>query len=254
MRYEAKCENMSQDITKHVLSDCESVGMLFIHVRSFEYFRHHVDESLCALDKKVNELETADEPGAVFLAYHINDLRKRVIEGHMLTLQSMWERGLREMLVSCENKLNNGLQCEYIEKAQWKGKSRKNGAYIQDHFQRLIGISLDSFSSYDDLHFLQTIGNAIRHGDGVAAKDIYDLSPSLWPFANGSSNTPRFNQIDIPLSALKQMIQSVIWFWIDIDNIRCNSFDNKADSIIQKLSGWRGDIARRASERIWSIC
>jgi len=63
---------------------------------------------------------------------------------------------------------------------------------------------------------------------------------------------PPFDEIEIPLVLVDQMIMSVIWFWEDIENLRCNSFRRKHDSVIRKLSKWRAEIDRRSLDRVWS--
>lgn len=243
-------KNSTFDITTFKLNDHECVGLVFAQIPALEHFRHHVvKSSICALDDKLNDLNMSDDPSAVFLVAHIEDLKKRTIEGYILTLQSMWERGLRGMLANCESRMCKGAELNSITHATWNGRSDN----LQDHFLRLLGITIQSFSSFDDLNFLQLLGNAIRHGDGVSAKRVYQRSPSLWPNYVNTSNTPSFDLIEIPEVVLEQMMCSVLWFWEDIENIRCNSFKSKADAVLRKLSTWRKDIDRRDSERIWQL-
>lgn len=242
--------NSKLDITTYVLQDHECIGMVFTHAPSLEHFRRHViNSSIRALEDKLNELNTSDDPSSIFLVPHIEELKRRTIEGYILTLQSMWERGLRGMLTSCESKVHKGHALDSIKNATWNGKSEN----IQEHFFRLLGMSIQHFSTFDDLNYLQLLGNAIRHGDGNSAQKIYQLSPSLWTGMIKHSNTPSFDHIDIPFKVLDQMMQSVLWFWEDIENIRCNSFKSKADVVLQRLSTWREKIDRRDSERVWHL-
>ena len=88
----------------------------------------------------------------------------------------MWERGLRAMLIRREKKLAQTPQPQALERATWGGKSPS----LQDHFVRLMGVPLYAFDSYSDLDFLQNLGSAIRHGDGVAARKVHQLCPKLW--------------------------------------------------------------------------
>ncbi|AQT59010.1 hypothetical protein B0D95_02075 [Cellvibrio sp. PSBB023] len=112
------------DITNYILYDHECFGLTFNQIPALEHFRQHVVKpSIRALDNKLNDLNVSDDPSSVFLVSHIEELRKRTIEGYMLTLQSMWERGFRGMLANCESRLHKGAALESIKKATWNGKS-----------------------------------------------------------------------------------------------------------------------------------
>lgn len=236
------------------------------HVVSLYHFRNQVVlPSLGALSEKIDELHASDDPGSIFLASDFNELKRKTAEGYIIAIQSMWERGLRGMLASCESRICNGSDLEALKTATWSGRSKN----LQDHFLRLVGIPIQSFSSFSDLDFLQTLGNAIRHGDGNSARRIYQMTPSLWPSQHkleqatfielmevevekSVADFPPFDEIEIPLVVVDQMIMSVMWFWEDIENLRCNSFRRKHDSVIRKLSKWRAEIDRRSLERVWS--
>jgi hypothetical protein len=252
------------DITTYALLDAESVGMTFSHIASLCHFRDNVViPSIRALSEKIDEIEGSEEPEAVFLIGDLKELKRKTIEGYIIAIQSMWERGLRGMLANCELRLCNGNALEMLKTAPWSGKLGN----LKEQFQRLMGISIQSFGSYEDLDFLQALGNAIRHGDGNSARRVYKLSPSLWPVWSHSVQdallglpvrdredvTPSFDLIELSPEVLAQMIQSVLWFWEDVENVRCNSFKRKHDSVIRKLSTWTAEIARRNSERAWNM-
>ena len=131
-----------------------------------------------------------------------------------------------------------------------------------------MGVPVQAFDSYPDLDLLQNLGSAIRHGDGAAARKVHHSCPGLWfnwlppgetitagPFRinipiDGPKH-PSFNTITLPEAVLAQMIQSVMWFWEDIEGIRCNSFKQRDSTVDTKISNWRLNRKNRHSARIW---
>lgn len=67
---------------------------------------------------------------------------------------------------------------------------------------------------------------------------------------DGPKNPP-FDSITLPECLLEQMIQSVIWFWEDIEHMRCNSFKRKHRSVVAKISTWQASRAYRDGSRVW---
>lgn len=51
---------------------------------------------------------------------------------------------------------------------------------------------------------------------------------------------------------LEQMIQSVLWFWEDVDFVRCNSFRRKDPSTERFLDELRAARDQRDSLRVWN--
>ncbi len=253
------------DITEYVWLDHDSVGFPGSHVNSLLLFRDRVIRpSLRALDRKINALRKNNNDIDDFFAEDLAEIFQATVEGYLLTIQSMWERGVRGMLISREKKLCKGIEVAALERATWGGNRRN----LQHHFTRLMGISLYSFDTYTDLDLLQSFGNAIRHGDGEAARRVYRLCPSLWwnrmepgevfmagpcqiSVPSDGPKHPDFASITLSETVLKQMIQSVLWFWEDIENMRCNSFRLKAPSVVQNLAAWHEARLRRESKRIW---
>ena len=258
------------DLTTHLVRDHESLGHPAGHGRSLELFRDSVIlPSLRVLDRKITELRSSDDPGDDFFAEDLAELFQATVEGYLLTVQSMWERGLRSLLIRREKRLNAGARIADIERASWRcppgGKQDLHG-----HFDRLIGLPLQSFSeSYEDLDLLQSFGNAIRHGDGDAARRVHERCPSLWwnwvgpgevlfadPFhvtmPLDAAKHPAFDDITLPEQVLEQMVQSVLWFWADLDSLRCNAFANKAPSVLARVAAWPAEREARARARIWS--
>ncbi|MGQ0597129.1 hypothetical protein [Aquabacterium sp.] len=254
------------DIATYAWLDPDSVGSPTSREHSLALLRDSViHPSLRALDAEIDALRKSDEPAADFYAEDLADLFQTTVEGYLLTVQSMWERGLRGMLILRENALSKGANLTTVERASWVGQSPN----LHDHFERLMGVSLQSFDSYADLDLLQSFGNAIRHGDGSAARRVHQLCPSLWwnwmapgetlvagPFRitmpEDSPKHPSFASITLPESVLDQMIESVLWFWEDIENMRCNSFRQKHVSVVQSLASWEEKRQRRQGNRMWS--
>ena len=253
------------DITNYAWLDHDSIGLPGSHLESLKLFRDSVVQpSLQALDAEITKLQGSNDPAAVFIYDEYAALFQTTVESYLIAVQSMWERGLRAMLIQREKKLTQTSQPLVLERATWGGKSPS----LQDHFFRLMGIPLHAFDSYPDLDLLQSLGNAIRHGDGAAARKVHQLCPNLWfnwiapgeeivagPFRmvaphDGPRNPP-FDLITLPESVLGQMIQSVMWFWEDIENMRCNSLKRKHHSVVAKISAWQASRAHRQSSRVW---
>lgn len=258
------------DLTTHQVLDHESMGFPGSRGRSLELFRDSVIRpSLLALDVRIEELRSTDDPGDDFFAEDLAELFQATVEGYLLTVQSMWERGLRSLLIGRDKRLNRGARITDIERASWRGPAGGQRD-LHGHFERLVGLPLQSFGEiYEDLDLLQSFGNAIRHGDGDAARRVHGRCPSLWwnwvgpgevlcagPFhitvPLDAAKHPAFDDISLPEQVLEQMIQSVTWFWQDLENLRCNAFANKAPSVQARLAGWPAERATRAAMRIWS--
>jgi len=258
-------DQSDSDITNYAWLDHDSIGFPDSHLASLKLFRESVVQpSLQALDVEITKLQGSDDPAAVFFSDDYAALFQTTVEGYLIAVQSMWERGLRAMLIRRERKLAQTPQPQALERATWGGKSPS----LQDHFVRLMGVPLYAFDSYSDLDFLQNLGSAIRHGDGAAARKVHQLCPKLWfnwiapgeeivagPFRviapyDGPKNPP-FGSITLPESVLEQMIQSVMWFWEDIENMRCNSFKCKHHSVLAKISAWHASRLHRHNSRVW---
>lgn len=255
------------DITNYAWLDHESIGFPDRHVESLKLFRDSVvHPSLKALDAEIETLRRSNDPAADFFIDDYAALFQTTVEGYLIAVQSMWERGLRALLIQREKRLTPNPQLRNLEHANWSGSKAPT---LQDHFERLMGFSLQNFDSYKDLDLLQSLGSAIRHGDGAAARKVHQLCPNLWfnwvgageeivagPFRIAASpdgpKHPPFESITLPEAVLKQMIQSVMWFWDDVENIRCNSFKSKHPSIVTKLSNWRAARPSRKGSRIWN--
>lgn len=254
------------DIQQFVFLDHESLGFPAGHARSLQLFRDSVVlPSLRAVDREIEENARSDDPGAVFFESDLADLFQATVESYLLAVQSMWERGLRSLLVSREKRLHGGGEVNALQKATWSNGINS----LHCHFERLLTVPITAFDSYDDLNLLQNLGNAIRHGDGPSAKRVHELAPTLWFgwLAPGTSiqagpynitvppdvpKFPSFDDVTLQKIVLEQMIQSVADFWEDLECMRCNSFRNKHESVVRHLEVWNEERRHRRIKRVWT--
>jgi hypothetical protein len=231
-----------------------------------ELFRTKVIRpSLAALDHELHVLRQSEDPSWVFLEDDYVELFDRTLQGYLLATQSMWERGLRALLVERDKRLYRGANVKALQRAHW---TQTHGG-LQSYFNDLLGIELTAFDTYIDLDLLQNLGNAIRHGDGASSQKVYMMCPGLWqqwlppgsvieggPFTIrvplDAPAVPSFESITLPQALLEQLVQSVIWFWDDIEHMRCNSFSRKHPTVEKKIEQWKADRQRRSSNRFWS--
>lgn len=254
------------DIHQYALLHHESLEFPHSHRRSLKLFKDSVvHPSLRSLASAIDANNRDDDPAAVFFVEDLADLFQTTVESYLLAVQSMWERGLRDLLVTREKQLKTGIDITELQKANWSGKRGS----LQICFEQLLGLPMTAFDSYADLDLLQHLGNAIRHGDGRSAKQIHILAPSLWfnwlgpgetvhagPFTivvpNDAPKHPSFKEVTLEERLLEQMIQSVGNFWGDLEYIRCNSFRNKSDSTIRHIEQWAAERSARQTNRIWN--
>lgn len=187
------------------------------------------------------------------------------IESYLISVQSMWERGLCKLLISREKSLLGKDGGSALQRATWSSGTKS----LQFHFERLIGFPITAVGTYEDLDLLQNLGNAIRHGDGPSAERVHKLAPSLWwnwiapnetlqagPFTVEASDSvskhPSFDIISLGKSVLEQMMQAVCEFWQDLEYMRCNSFRNKHESTLRQMSAWAEERRGRRKKRVWT--
>lgn len=256
------------DVCTYAWLDHESIAFPGAHSRALELFRDSVVRaSLQAVDREIDDNARSRDIGSEFLEGDLADLHHATVQGYLLTVQAMWERGLRRLLVKREKRLCGGESVERVYKALWTKPGAPKG--LQWHFQRLLGLPMDAFDSYADLDLLQNLGNAIRHGDGQSAQRVHELAPSLWWswFPPGETymagpyeitvpadwpKFPSFDKVTLTQELLEQMIQSVLDFWEDLEQIRCNSFHAKHFTVERRLAAWPGDRVKRRTSRVWT--
>lgn len=254
------------DLCGFSLLEHNSLGHPGAHSRSLELFRDNVIRpSLRALDAERIRLSDSDDPTAVFLLSDLDELFQISVEGYLLTVQSMWEKGLRSLLIAREHQLCEGKAASEIQRAVWRGPKRSD---LHAHFERLMGFSIAACDVYADLHLLQCIASAARHGDGPSAKRLQELCPGLWWSWSDAPQTlvaepshfrsPTATQEHTPISLIKepealleQMTQAVTWFWEDMEYLRCMSFRRRHISVESRLRCWPVERALRASRRYW---
>jgi hypothetical protein len=255
------------DLRHFAWLDHESIEHPEGHARSLELFRDSVVRpSLLAIDREIEEVDKSDEDAAACFRGDLEDLFQATVEGYVLAVQSMWERALRSLLIAREKMLCQGAQRAAIEQAPWSGGRKPN---LQQHFERLLGVPITAFDSFEDLDLLQNLGSAIRHGDGAAARKVHERAPSLWwnwlppgesvdvgPFnftvPSDWPEHPSFGKVTLTQAVLEQMIQSVTEFWVDLESMRCNSFKRKSESVQRRLDAWPAERARRKLSRFWT--
>jgi hypothetical protein len=256
------------DTNTFTWADYEPVGFPTCHITALELYRDNVaHSSLKVLSDKIDELQKCDDAVALFALHDYEPMYQSTVEGYLLIVQSMWERGLRGMLNGRAKQLSKGdSYIGLLHQASWSGKKQPD---LHHYFYELMGLPLRSFDSYDDLDLLQMFGNVLRHGDGHAARKLHRRCPSLWlnlgpgaysaarepfsaKFSSGSLKYPSVADITLPAIVFEQMVQSVVWFWEDIEYIRCNSFKRKHPSVVKKLDQHRLDRLNRSGKRVWN--
>jgi len=253
------------DIYQFVLLNHDSIGSPTSHVRALQLFRDSVVRpSLQEIDREIEENARSDDPASVFYESDLADLFQATVESYLLSVQSMWERGLRKLLVSRERCLFGREEVNVLRRAIWSREARS----LQFHFERLLGFPMAALDSYEDLDLLQNLGNAIRHGDGPSAERVHKLAPSLWwnwiapgetlqagPLTitapDDAPKHPSFDIVSLGESVLEQMMQSVCDFWQDLEYVRCNSFRNKHESTVRQMIAWAEERRCRKTMRVW---
>jgi len=267
LQYTHRMPNSVFDPAQHIFPDSEAIRQAITHVYALEMFAQSVVQpSLAALDRQLETADQSDEPAADFMYADLADLFHSTVEGYLLTVQSMWERSLRRMLVECDKRLCAGQNESAIQKARWE---RDTSRGLQAHFHRLLGFRMSDMYAYGDLDLLQNLGNAIRHGDGPSARRVHELAPNLWHqwLARGTLIQVGPYDITIPLSEppqpsfetatlnealLKQMISAVVDFWMDLESLRCHSFRAIHPSTVEQLRAWAQEREARRAVRDWT--
>jgi len=225
------------------------------------YLDSVVTPAMDTIDARHDELSLSAEPGAAFMQSDVEDLRRSSVEAFALSIQSLWERQMREFLKGCARDLKRG-------DALVNSLATDDWTKLAKHFCDLRGLPLQAFDSFEDLELLQLLGNACRHGDGKSAKMLYDRWPELWqmwpptlpdlwggpPLKNVPTHPP-FAQISVPRALLDRLAHAVIWFWEDHNYVYTNSIKSKHESVPRTLQGMREDRARRPPRQsIKALC
>jgi len=220
------------------------------------YLENVVTPALDAIEVRLDEMSRSNEAADVFGLDGMKALQRSTIEAFALSLQSMWERQLREFLKSCARELKRPEgQVKELEGAKWETLLKR--------FHELRGLPLNAFDSFRELELLQLLGNACRHGDGPSTETLSQRWPELWPDLpwsdaplvprpaplgpDGASRiTSRsFSEVSLSRSLLVQLTYAVIWFWEDHNYIYTNSITVKHSSVDGALAKMRDERARR---------
>jgi len=256
------------DIEGHTWVDHDTVGLPTEHIVALELYRDSVvAPSLASLDRRISELQARENETDVFLLDDYGSLFQATVEGYLLAVQSMWERGLRAMLIKRASRRPAGdSHPRAIKKAYWKTLRTDD---LHAHFERLMGVPLQAFDSYADLDLLQLLGSALRHGDGPSAQEVHRRSPSLWfnwappgtlmefgmfriEIPADAPSHPSISKATLSSTLLEQMIHSVIWFWCDIEFVRLNSLGRQDAGVREELARYRAERAQRVDSRVWT--
>lgn len=225
---------------------------------ALELFRDKViSPSLAELEATIDRLQASADDLDAFVLIDLEPLHQRTLEGYALAVQSMFERSLRGMLqraaASIFSKDTQPTWNELIRRATWSG----SGDTLQKLFCKLMEFSLRKLDPNGDLDLLQELGSAMRHGDGRAAETIHRWCRELWinwlppghvleidgrriiRVRDDAPAHPSIEAISFPRSLLEQMILAVLWFWCDIEYLRCRSFRACAPSTVRHLDAER---------------
>jgi hypothetical protein len=245
------------DIETFTWSNLQADIFLGQHARAMRlYLESVVTPALDAIDARLDEMSRSDEPADVFGLGGMNALRRSTIEAFALSLQSLWERQLREFLKGCARELKRPAdEVQELERANWEKLLKR--------FQELRGLPLDAFDSFRELELLHLLGNACRHGDGSSARILSDRWPEFWPnrpwfddplalrpaplppYVAPPITSRSFSEASLPRSLLVRLTHAVIWFWEDHNYIYTNSITPKHSNIDGALAKMREERARR---------
>ncbi|WP_457446525.1 hypothetical protein [Roseateles sp. P5_E4] len=215
-----------------------------------------INPSLDAIEARIGHAQREEGLAADFELIDLEPLHSSTLQGYTLTVQSVWERQLRGYLIACAKE--QGWDGEKIDKLQ-----RKDWDWLCKRFKDLKGVALEAFPSFSDLDLLMLLGHACRHGDGAAARKLFDRCPGLWvnwppalpdgwpgePLKNVPSYPP-FKDVTLTRDLLTQMVIGVIWFWEDWELIYTNSLKRKHWSVHETVKQMRRRRAERV--RVWS--
>ena len=115
----------------------------------------------------------SSEPIDAFRLSDTQDLIAETLKAFCLSLNSIWERQLRNLMTGVARELYDdpGL----IKKCQMDPWHKLAGL-----FEELRGFKLSAFKAYDDLDTLQLLANVCRHGEGASLQRLSTKCPELW--------------------------------------------------------------------------
>ncbi|RCS30580.1 hypothetical protein DEO45_07115 [Rhodanobacter denitrificans] len=212
------------------------------------YYKEVIQPALTTLDAQIGTWESSNEDGALFAADDARQLKRATIEAFCLALQSIWERQLRGYLQTCDPFGQSDVD---LQRATWD--------VLQDAFFRLRVIRMDAFDSFPVLDLLQLVGNACRHGDGPAARTLFERSPEFWPiweklveasWAMPDGREPLvgpapFGMVEFPAVFLQQATEAIAWFWEDVEYIYLASIARPTPEVPRLMEEMQAERRKR---------
>lgn len=224
-------------------------------LRTRAFLKDVVRPSLAALDADIERWATTREGAWMFAKAESEALLRATIQAFCLSIQSLWERQLRNWLSEC---VGTGPSSGQQRRTAQHGPMDK----LSNLLVEMRGIPLTVFSTWDDLRLLHLVGNACRHGDGKSANDLFRANPELWPNWSsapltvpagdppmGPPSTPSFEQAVLPRELLDRFAEAIVGFWEDVAYIRLNSIEpsKQDDQLWAEMNRLRGRRQARTS-------
>jgi hypothetical protein len=215
-----------------------------------EFLTLVVNPSLDALDAQVKHWKDSDDPVAGFIISDLSELIFKTRMAFCLSIQSLWEQQIRTYLAGCLGELGinpfpvcNRRGANSVQTVFW-------GDELNTVFERLRGIALPSFASFESLDLLMLVGNVCRHGDGSSSTRLWGIRPDLWPAYHDTDNkflrstltdqAPPVQSMQIPRGMLEDFVDKICLFWEDTNYIYEESIERKHPSLEARL------VVRRA--------
>jgi len=225
-----------------------TTGGVIHALRVRAYYKEVIQPALITLDAQIEAWKGNPDGGAPFVEDDARQLRRATIEAFCLAIQSIWERQLRGYLQTCDPLGRSGID---FHLATWND--------LQEAFSRLRGIRMDAFDSFPVLDLLQLVGNACRHGDGPAARALFDRRPEFWPiweklieatWAMPEGGEPLvgpapFGMVEFPAAFLQQATEAIAWFWKDVEYIYLASIARPTPEVPRLMEEMREERRKR---------
>ena len=209
-----------------------------------------VNPSLDTLDSEIQRWKDTGEMVSHLMVFDLTELVGKTRMAFCLSIQSLWEQQIRNYLSGCIKELN----IDPFPVSQRRGANTVHSVLWGDElnavFERLRGIALPSFESYQTLDLLQMVGNVCRHGDGLSSRRLWEAHPDLWPLYGLSewddpSVPPSVQSMQIPRELLTTFVEAIELFWCDTDYIYNESIKGKSPSLEARLVQVRTQRAER---------
>ncbi|MRW83747.1 hypothetical protein GJ698_06520 [Pseudoduganella sp. FT26W] len=226
-----------------------------------EYWSKVARPALISAEAEVEHWASSDEGGACFVHSDRLDQRAITAAAMCLSIQSIWERQLRQYLVTCVCRDDRQAEMQgQIHHAHWKNKkAEKKRPDLQELFRDLRGVPMSAFLSFPQIDLLAELGNACRHGDGKAVTGLWQRHPELWPaycreslLALDGTRTertvaPPFADMNIEPAMLEGFVDSIADFWEMVQYLYHESLTSKHWTLEKRLLEDRRKLARAIS-------